>query len=558
MIKTEAMQATQQNDADLVAESLNGNQDAFRQIVERYQTLLCSLAYCATGSVGQSEDLAQETFVAAWKQLPDLREPSKLRSRLCAILRFRIGKQFRRHTRDPIHAAELIDATDERVGPEHAPSDQAISNEEQVILWRSLERIPELYREPLVLFYREHQSVEAVAQKLELSEDAVKQRLSRGRKILQEEVAAFVTSALERTNPGQAFTFAVLAALPAMTFTAKAAMISAAAKGGAVAVKGTTLGSVLGLAFGPALGVICGYIGWRTNLKGAKTPAERAFVKRYMLTIGAGILIFLVALLSLNFVTGPRSHPNTVLLITLGLTITITYGLFIFVSAWRFNGRFSALREAERKAHPEAFADGTIGPVMGRMSLGPICAVPWEYRSRATLLGVPLVHARGGRLPGEKLKPAIGWIAFGEVAYGLIANGGVAVGAISIGGASFGIISFGGFAFGLLAFGGLSIGPIAMGGAAIGLVASGGIALGWHAAVGGFAAARELALGGAAMAHHVNDDLAREFFIRYRWLDFTQAGPRNLFWGLCFGPVFLQMLIWGWWQRKVVRRGAQN
>ena len=96
MLKTEAMQATQQNDADLVAESLNGNQDAFRQIVERYQTLLCSLAYCATGSVGQSEDLAQETFVAAWKQLPELREPSKLRSWLCAILRFRVGKQFRR------------------------------------------------------------------------------------------------------------------------------------------------------------------------------------------------------------------------------------------------------------------------------------------------------------------------------------------------------------------------------------------------------------------------------------------------------------------------------
>src|SRR5207237_1563628 len=102
-------------------------------------------------------------------------------------------------------------------------SDQAISNEEQAILWRSLERIPDLYREPLVLFYREHQSIEAVAQKLELSEDAVKQRLSRGRKVLQEEVAAFVTSALERTNPGQAFTFAVLAALPAMTLSAKAA-----------------------------------------------------------------------------------------------------------------------------------------------------------------------------------------------------------------------------------------------------------------------------------------------------------------------------------------------
>jgi RNA polymerase sigma factor (sigma-70 family) len=558
MIKIEEMQLTQQNDPDLVAECLNGNQDAFRKIVERYQTLICSLAYCATGSVSQSEDLAQETFVAAWKELPGLREPSKLRSWLCAILRFRIGKQFRRQPRDPIHAAESIEAADQSVGPETPPSDQAISNEEQAILWRSIERIPEMYREPLVLFYREHQSIQAVAQKLELSEDAVKQRLSRGRKMLQDEVAAFVTGALERTNPGHAFTLGVLAALPAATFSAKAAMVGAAAKGGAVAIKGTTLGSVLGVVFGPALGVFCGYLGWRTNLKSAKTPAERAFMKRYMIVIAVGIVIFTAALMSLNFLVGPHSRINTAFLIALGMTFTISFGLFVFISAWRFNRRFAALREQERRLHPEAFADEKIGSISGTMSLGPICAVPWEYRSRATLLGLPLVHARGGRLPGEKFKPAIGWIAFGEVAYGLIANGAVAVGLISIGGASFGIISFGGFAFGLLAFGGLSVGSIAMGGAAIGLVASGGVALGWHAALGGLAAARELALGGAAMAHHVNDDIAREFFIRHRWLDFTQPGPRNLFWTLCFGPVFLQTVVWRWWQRKLVKRGFQN
>jgi hypothetical protein len=214
---------------------------------------------------------------------------------------------------------------------------------------------------------------------------------------------------------------------------------------------------------------------------------------------------------------------------------------------------FAALREEERRLHPELFADEKAGPMTGTMSLDPICAVPWEYRSRATLLGLPLVHARGRRLPGEKSKPAIGWIAFGEVAYGLIANGAVAVGGISIGGVSFGIISFGGLAFGLLSFG-----AIAMGGPAIGLIASGGIALAWHAALGGLVAARELALGGAAMAYHVNDDVAREFFARYRWLNFMQPGPRNLFWALCFGPVLLQMLVWRWWRRKLVKRGTQN
>ena len=200
---TEAMQTAEFNDAELVAESLDGNRDAFRQIVERYQTLISSLAYCATGNVSQSEDLAQETFVSAWKQLADLREPAKLRPWLCSITRFLISKEFRRQGREPVHAAESLEAVDEWASPEPLPPDQVISEEEKAILWRSLERIPEIYREPLVLFYREHQSIEAVAQDLELSEDAVKQRLSRGRKLLQEQFLAFVAGALKQTSSGQ-------------------------------------------------------------------------------------------------------------------------------------------------------------------------------------------------------------------------------------------------------------------------------------------------------------------------------------------------------------------
>src|SRR5512138_908060 len=112
-MKTEAMHAAELSDADLVAESLGGNREAFGRIVERYQTLIVSLAYCATGSVGRSEDLAQETFVSAWKQLADLREPVKLRPWLCSIARFRISKELRRQGREPDHAAESLQAVDE-------------------------------------------------------------------------------------------------------------------------------------------------------------------------------------------------------------------------------------------------------------------------------------------------------------------------------------------------------------------------------------------------------------------------------------------------------------
>jgi RNA polymerase sigma factor (sigma-70 family) len=249
MMTTEAMQTAELNDAELVAESLDGKRDAFDQIVERHQTLICSLAYCATGNVSQSEDLAQETFVRAWKQLAELREPMKLRSWLCSIARCLISKEFRRQGREPIYAAGPLELVEEWPSPEPLPPDHVISEEEKAILWRSLERIPNIYREPLVLFYREHQSIEAVAQDLELSEDAVKQRLSRGRKLLQEQFLAFVAGALKQTSPGKAFKLGVMAALPLLATSAKAATVTTATTKGGSAAKAATGAGMLSALF---------------------------------------------------------------------------------------------------------------------------------------------------------------------------------------------------------------------------------------------------------------------------------------------------------------------
>jgi RNA polymerase sigma factor (sigma-70 family) len=325
MMKTEAMQRAELNDAELVAESLNGNRDSFRLIVERYQTLISSLAYCATGNVSRSEDLAQETFVSAWKQLPELREPAKLRPWLCSIARFLISKDFRRQGREPDDAAESLEAVDEWVSPEPLPPDQVISDEEKAILWRSLERIPEIFREPLVLFYREHQSIEAVAQDLGLSEDAVKQRLSRGRKLLQEQFLAFVAGALKQTSPGKAFTLGVMTALPLLAATAKAATVGTAlAQPGSVAAKATAgllqtfskllLGFLYWLAPVLPLG---GYIGYKMGGDRQYSERARRAVAIFWRTVGASmlLLVFLPALLLALWLI---LHPPDATFYTLG------------------------------------------------------------------------------------------------------------------------------------------------------------------------------------------------------------------------------------------------
>jgi len=75
------------DDGELVTRSIGGDVEAFREIVARYYPLIGTLAYRATGSLSQSDNLARDTFVAAWRQLADLGEPARLRSWLCGIAR---------------------------------------------------------------------------------------------------------------------------------------------------------------------------------------------------------------------------------------------------------------------------------------------------------------------------------------------------------------------------------------------------------------------------------------------------------------------------------------
>jgi RNA polymerase sigma factor (sigma-70 family) len=341
------------NDAELVNATLGGNRDAFGQIVTRYQSLISSLAYSATGSLGQSEDLAQETFITAWRHLGHLRERDKLRAWLCGIARNRINNFLRREGREPVRAAESLEAVSESHAHEPLPVDQTISNEEAAILWRSLERIPDLYREPLILFYREHKSIEAVAAQLDLTEDAVKQRLSRGRKMLHEQILAFVEGALERTNPGKAFTLGVIAALPLMATTAKAAAVgAAAAKGGALA-KATGLGAFVQslLKFlGPLAAFVSlgGWLGYKMGGDAAQSRQQRDSVGWFWGILSAALALFvllpLVFGVPLMLLLGSKENFLTIL--RLGLDI-----LFLVVVA-----AFGLWLWQRRKARPESSA----------------------------------------------------------------------------------------------------------------------------------------------------------------------------------------------------------
>ena len=95
----------------------------------------------------------------------------------------------------------------------------------------------------------------------------------------------------------------------------------------------------------------------------------------------------------------------------------------------------------------------------------------YEYRSKKTLWGWPLVHVL---FAPNRFGVARGIIAIGDRAVGGIALGGLALGGVALGGVSLGLVGLGGVALGLLvALGGVALGGIAAGGVAVGLAATG-------------------------------------------------------------------------------------
>ncbi|MCB1096646.1 MAG: sigma-70 family RNA polymerase sigma factor [Verrucomicrobiae bacterium] len=260
----------EKSDPDLVLAARHGDRSAFVEIVARHQSLVCGMAYGILNDLAASEDVAQETFLKAWMKLADLREPENLRPWLARIARnAALGK--RRVQREGASLEEIAELRDD--GP--LPDQVAATADEATLVRQQLAALPEAYRVPLVLFYREGKSVRAVAEALELSEDVVKKRLARGRSQLRQRMVSLVEVSLADSRPNAVFTMAVAAAVGALTnpssvaasaFTASANSAAAATATSSTSVILTTMTSLQAPIFAATLvAFLCLPVGYATR-----------------------------------------------------------------------------------------------------------------------------------------------------------------------------------------------------------------------------------------------------------------------------------------------------
>ncbi|MHC4212499.1 MAG: sigma-70 family RNA polymerase sigma factor [Planctomycetota bacterium] len=249
------------NETELLKASIQGNHQAFGAIVSRYQSLVCAITFSATGDLEKSEELAQQAFVNVWQNLKQLQDLTKFQAWLCVTTRNVIRNFFRSQQRTAKRTQKTVENLIEAKSKMADPAEQAATKEQKAVLQNALEKISETYREPLVLFYRQEKSVKEVARQLELSEEAARQRISRARKMLREQVAKILESTLAKTKPGKAFTAGVIATISGLavkttaTTAAGAALSAAGSKSGITAVLSTLTAKLITTAAVVAIGV---------------------------------------------------------------------------------------------------------------------------------------------------------------------------------------------------------------------------------------------------------------------------------------------------------------
>jgi RNA polymerase sigma factor (sigma-70 family) len=175
---------SQQTDGELVRAFLAGDdQPAFEAIVRRHGSLVLRVCRRVLGNAADAEDAFQATFMFLAQRAGSIRKKDSLASWLHGVAH-RMATNARR-------AASRRRRHERQAGPVPPPNPawQAAWREVQSVLDEELQALPESYREPLIRCCLEQKCCDEVARELGLEEPAVRQRLSRGRKLLERRLA---------------------------------------------------------------------------------------------------------------------------------------------------------------------------------------------------------------------------------------------------------------------------------------------------------------------------------------------------------------------------------
>ena len=177
-----------ETDAEVVCDVLEGDTECFGTLVDRYKNLVLSYVAARVPSA-EVDDLAQETFLRAFRVLGSLRDPAAFSSWLLGIANHVCIDWHRSRRRlasyDSLDA-ERTDAVLPRRDEPTRPDEEAEKQDDAQRVLRTLDQLPETYRVTLVLKHMDGLSCTEIAEQLGVALGTVTSRLTRGYKMLRD------------------------------------------------------------------------------------------------------------------------------------------------------------------------------------------------------------------------------------------------------------------------------------------------------------------------------------------------------------------------------------
>jgi RNA polymerase sigma-70 factor (ECF subfamily) len=169
-----------------------GVRDAFSELVKRYKGPVFSVARQIIDSEETAEDIAQEVFLRAYRNIVRLKNPAKFFSWIYSITRHLALRESKAHVKRSAREPILYDNS-----RKPNPTELAENSESKRCIRSALKRIPGAYRLILELRYWHEMKITDIAAFLSIPEATVKWKLQKAKLLLKRE--------LENTGIGEGY-----------------------------------------------------------------------------------------------------------------------------------------------------------------------------------------------------------------------------------------------------------------------------------------------------------------------------------------------------------------
>lgn len=190
------MTVSEESDALLVHLTLEGDQQAFEDLVHRYERDVFNLTYRMLNERGEAEDAAQEAFLRAYSNLERYDVNRSFKTWLLSIASNHCIDRIRKRRLTWLSLEEPLPPHPALTSDTPNPEQATLENERNVVVQALLDNLSPDYRLAVVLRYWYDLSYAEIAEMLDTTESAIKSRLFRARQALAGELESQPASVL--------------------------------------------------------------------------------------------------------------------------------------------------------------------------------------------------------------------------------------------------------------------------------------------------------------------------------------------------------------------------